>query len=639
MGKAVKLFVPISRPKDAAKAFLAGQLTALATGDPALAALTYVTTFVQSGLKKDPAAPEVLGARLKLQASPTAPRLIGYGKAALSGTLVYRETIGDDNEDLWMVIALAGHEIESIESFTWGGTSIAFSSNNAVGLLNNLMYRYDKLGLDDQTVETNLDTASTKWTSAHRLRGIAYVVLKLVYDQEDNNQIKNPVCVIKGRRLYDPRLDSTNGGSGSHRLADHSTWEWSDNPALCIADYLTGIRVANSATSSYDGQIIAGMGVDSSRIDWANIIAEANACDESVALNAGGSENRYTCNGMIDPRRSHRENLEALASSMGGAVVFQSGKWRIYAAVSRAAIKSRDETDMLSGIEYRSKKSRAEKANAVRGVYADANSEYQPRDIIPLINATYVTEDGGDELWMDVNLPFTTSGTMAQRLARIALERSRMERQVSGSFGPVALQDQAMDNVTFSYAPLGLSGQKMRIADWQMQVANDENGNSGLIFPLILVEEADAIYAWDEAVDEQAIPASATVNRAEMVTNQTSLPPVNVAGALTVVSNNPLTATDNGASAKITVAAHTRHFGHGNVSYNSGVITGLAFSSKYYVYCDDKGLRGGAMTYIATTSKTDVADNVNRVYVGEITTPADGGGGGSGGGGGGGLIP
>lgn len=410
------------------------------------------------------------------------------------------------------------------------------------------------------------------------------------------------------------------------------------NPALCIADYLMGIRVANSSTSAYDGQIIAGMGVDSARIDWANIIAEANACDESVSLDAGGSENRYSCNGFIDPRGSHAQNLDLLASSMGGSVVFQGGKWRIYAAVSRAAIKSRDENDMLSGIEYRSKKSRADKANAVRGVYADVNAEYQPRDIIPLINATYVTEDGGDELWMDVNLPMTTSGTMAQRLAKIALERSRMEKMVSASYGPVALQDQAMDNVTFSYLPLGLSNQKMRIADWRMQVANDENGNSGLIFPMTLIEEVDAIYAWTPATDEQPIPANATITRSERKTDQTALPPVNVGGALTVVSSNPLSAADVGATARITVAAHTRHYGHANVSYNSGSITGLAFTTKYYVYCYDPGLKGGVLTYFATATKTVVADNVNRIYVGDITTPANGSGG-TGGGGGGGLIP
>lgn len=172
--------------------------TALTLGGLALA------SFADGFIKPKLGAVEDLGARLTLRADPTAPRTICYGKAATAGTLVFRDVAGSDNEDLWMVIALAGHEIESIEKFTWGGTTITFSSNNAVGTLNDLMFRYDKLGTDAQTVETNLDSASSKWTSDHRLRGMAYIVLKLVYDQENNNQLKNPVCTIKGRKLYDP---------------------------------------------------------------------------------------------------------------------------------------------------------------------------------------------------------------------------------------------------------------------------------------------------------------------------------------------------------------------------------------------------------------------------------------------------
>ncbi|MFS1526224.1 hypothetical protein ACL7TT_19350, partial [Microbulbifer sp. 2304DJ12-6] len=39
----------------------------------------------------------------------------------------------------------------------------------------------------------------------------------------------------------------------------------------------------------------------------------------------------------------------------------------------------------------------------------------------------------------------------------------------------------------------------------------------------------------------------------------------------------------------------------GLVNYNAGSISGLSFSRKYYVYCDDPGPQGGAVTYKATT--------------------------------------
>lgn len=563
-----------------------------------------------------------LWGQLQLRADPTAPRWICYGEASTGGTLVYRMTTGTNNNTLRMAIVLAGHEIDSITGFKWGGEGVSFSSNNAVGTYANKMYRYDKPGTDAQTVETNLDAASAAWTTDHRLRGIAYVTMKLLFDESVLNQVKNTLFTIKGRKLYDPRLDSTNGGTGSHRYADHSTWAWSDNPALCIADYLMGIRVANSATTSYDGQIIAGLGIDPARIDWASIAAESNACDESVSLKAGSSEPRYTCNGFIDPRRSHRDNLAQLVSSMGGVVVFQSGKWSIYAAVTRTAVKSRDETNIIGGINYVAKASRSEIANCVRGVYSDAGSDHAPKDYPPIINSTYVTEDGGDELWLDIDLPMTTSGTMAQRLSKIALERTRRPGRVTASFQPIALQDQAMDALSFTYAPFNLSSQKMLVADWSLKIGKDENGNSGIVIQQTLVEEADAIYSWTPATDEQTIPARVSADTPARIADQRAIVPQSAGGIIVAVGTAPLSATDAGASATINVAAHTYQYGFGTVSVNAGSITGLNYLTTYYVYFDDLNREGGAVSYVATTSKTVVAAANSRTLVGGITTPA-----------------
>lgn len=167
-----------------------------------------------------------------------------------------------------------------------------------------------------------------------------------------------------------------------------------------------------------------------------------------------------------------------------------------------------------------------------------------------------------------------------------------------------------------------------------MQVATDENGNAGLVFPMTLIEEADAIYAWDETTDEQAIPASVTLTRVERITDSRALRTVDAGGAGVTVASNPLTAADVGASATISIAAHTYQYGWGTVPVNSGSITGLSFSTLYYVYFDDPNNNGGAVTYLATTTKTNLTANNGRVYVGVVTTPADGGGGTSGGGGG-----
>jgi hypothetical protein len=106
-----------------------------------------------------------------------------------------------------------------------------------------------------------------------------------------------------------------------------------------------------------------------------------------------------------------------------------------------------------------------------------------------------------------------------------------------------------------------------------------------------------------------------------------------------------LTGSDAGSNATISIAAHTRKYTDvSSVSVNSGSITGLAYSTAYFVYYDQTSRAGGAVTYHATTDPNVALPGfaAGRHYCGSVTTPASGGGSTSGGpnppGGGGGLL-
>ncbi|WP_444958214.1 hypothetical protein [Microbulbifer sp. ZKSA002] len=91
-------------------------------------------------------------------------------------------------------------------------------------------------------------------------------------------------------------------------------------------------------------------------------------------------------------------------------------------------------------------------------------------------------------------------------------------------------------------------------------------------------------------------------------------------------SSTVLSASDNGSTAKITISSHSVQYAGFTVSYNSGSITGLNFSTTYYVYVDDPGYDGGGVTYYATTQIWQLAAGIGRRAVGTIQTPANGGG-------------
>ncbi len=121
------------------------------------------------------------------------------------------------------------------------------------------------LGAPGQGVDTALANA---WavkgkTYADTLPGIAWGHLKLA--QGKSISLGNIAITFRGLKLYDPRLDSTNGGSGSQRLATPSTWVYSANSALVLADFLSNATYGRGET-----------------VDWQGSAAAFNACDVAV---------------------------------------------------------------------------------------------------------------------------------------------------------------------------------------------------------------------------------------------------------------------------------------------------------------------------------------------------------------------
>lgn len=89
------------------------------------------------------------------------------------------------------------------------------------------------------------------------------------------------------------------------------------------------------------------------------------------------------------------------------------------------------------------------------------------------------------------------------------------------------------------------------------------------------------------------------------------------------VDVNPLSGSDNGVNAQITIAAHNRLYPDGtSVAVDAGLISSLEYSTEYWVYYDDPTRAGGAVTYQETTTESVAAQAGNRHLVGKVTTPA-----------------
>ncbi len=142
------------------------------------------------------------------------------------------------------------------------------------------------------------------------------------------------------------------------------------------------------------------------------------------------------------------------------------------------------------------------------------------------------------------------------------------------------------------------------------------------------VEAAAAAQAAADSAEASAATATTAAESAQTSadTAQSSADGANSVAALTAsgVTPNPLTATDAGSDAKITVAAHTRVYGDGSTLSIAGPVdlTGRAYSTLYFVYYDDPTRADTTPSYQTTTSEATAAQTGDRHLVGMVLTPA-----------------
>jgi len=389
-----------------------------------------------------------------------------YGKMRVGGARIYDEATGTNNKYLHRIIAVAGHEIKSFddiyindEVITLDGSGNVTSPSRYNGKVRIKLH----LGGSDQAADSFLVSESVHWTTEHRLRGIAYMYIRLQFDADVfPNGIPEITSTISGKKVYDPRT---------------STTVWSDNPALCLRDYLTSSYGISEATANIDDTLV---------------ISAANVCDQT---NTDAGTTRYTCNGAFTTASTPYDMINSLLTSMDGSLWYAQGKWRMKPAYWTTPVLDLNEDDLRSNISVSTRHSRRNNFNAVKGTFRGEESNWQTTDYPQVTNADFVTADGGQESVADVDLPFTDNSVEARRIARISLERNRQQLTVSASFGLKTLQVQVGDNIRLTNSRFGWTNKEFEVVSWSFGLTEGLD----LQTQMTLRETAESVY--DEVDD------------------------------------------------------------------------------------------------------------------------------------------
>lgn len=372
------------------------------------------------------------------------PIPIVYGEMRVSGPLAFRKTIDDENKLLWVVPCWSEGEIESIEEHYLDNRKLSgiLEGDDAENIKEVRVH----LGELNQQADSTMVSEIPDWTTAHRLRGIAYTGLKLKYNKNGPNAFKNGFpqmsALIKGIKCFDPRTGED---------------EWTNNPALILLDYLT-----NS---------IYGRGVPYSNIDEPAFIAAANYCEEKVTYPNGNKYQRYTCNLALDPKQTIRQNVLAIASTCRGWPIYTGGMWTLVLDKPEEYTSLRLTDDIMIGDWTVELGKKANRYNRVRVSYIDSRRKYEPNQVIVKSDAM-LAEDGGIENEWQLALPGTVTKREAKRIASQELKQARQSTFITGRCTLAALAYSVGDVVPVDSALNGWDGKPFRFT--KMDLANDD---------------------------------------------------------------------------------------------------------------------------------------------------------------------
>jgi hypothetical protein len=317
--------------------------------------------------------------------SGTAPVRVVYGREKTSGPIVYHESTGDKKQFLHLVVALAAHECDAIETIYFNDVALPAPDGDGFITSGEFWRSEDVVAMAtvvaDGSGAVTLPQAAARITSVISGSGESAALLPYTHTPGSAvvsglppsqavavdyvytvgvkrvrirsrlgapGQVAYPELVAESagkwtaahvgagitdlyvRIEYDTEIFGQIGLPNisvvmrGKKVRDprSGVTAWSDNAALIAADRLRDARY--------------GLGAAADEVPDSEVIAAANACDEAVVLDAlGATQPRYTYNGSFTADAAPLESIRAIAGAMAGSVVWTQGRWLVRPGVYR----------------------------------------------------------------------------------------------------------------------------------------------------------------------------------------------------------------------------------------------------------------------------------------------------------------
>jgi len=300
-------------------------------------------------------------------------------------------------------------------------------------------------GRDDQTVSSVLQGSigSSTWTNDHRLRGTAYLAIKLSFNADKyNGGVPLITAELNGKKVTST-ADYTSVTSGADQ-----------NPVDVLYDYLTNTRFGKGLDGSATGKI--------DRTTFTSV------------RSAIGSF--YKINGNLDSDLPLYENIQEILDASNLMLIYTNGKYTLKARKqNETAAYAFTQDDILDSMQVQMPDKQSKK-NKITVTFPDESSDYNYNQNVKIVeSSSFLTADNNAVLEGRIEFNLVTNATLAENLATYKMNASRKTMVVQFEAPHVRLPVECGDIISITNADFGFSAKLFRVL--QMELTPDNTIN------------------------------------------------------------------------------------------------------------------------------------------------------------------
>ncbi|WP_158259893.1 phage tail protein [Phyllobacterium phragmitis] len=385
--------------------------------------------------------PVAQASKTETQYGENLAREVGMGTYGTMGHHIYRNAFGKGNRMVQDVFNVSSFRTLGINRVQYNGKWMNLDGvdtawgRKVLGIENGaeIWVRHYTGRMDQVADQQLIDNANPpgRWTSDHRGAGISYVIVTSRMEADNLTSPPSLMFEVRGAPLYDPRKDTTVGGSGAHRWNNQDTWEYSDNNAVMMYNLERGI---------YNGtELMVGRGAAASSLPLSEWFTAMNICDEPMV---DGSK-RYTAALIASSGDgvTHDSNMTPLREGCAGSwVEAVTGEYPIVGA-NQAVVTTFTDDDINFSKPFSLSLYRptSELVNTVAGTYVSPEAFYETVPLATRIDAIALAQDG-ERKASKVSYTAVVDHRVGDRLADIAIRASRYQANANLCIHPKFLE-------------------------------------------------------------------------------------------------------------------------------------------------------------------------------------------------------